>query len=70
MQKKSLLLSLFFGLSCLSASAGTVDLKKAKTAGINFYYEMINRAGQVPYGSLVVNETFTRMLTGRRPIIF
>lgn len=65
MQKKSLLLSLIFGIILFSASAGTVDLKKAKTAGVNFYYEMINRAGHVSYSSLRVDETFTGTAEGQ-----
>ncbi|HTX87774.1 MAG TPA: C10 family peptidase [Bacteroidales bacterium] len=58
MKKIILLLVLFLGGISFSALAKIVEIRDAKLAGKNFYYEQINRQNSVPYSSLAIVEEF------------
>ncbi|MCX6251995.1 MAG: C10 family peptidase [Bacteroidetes bacterium] len=52
-----LIIVLFLGIS-FSASAKLVNIKDARLAGKNFYYERINQYNNVPYQSLEITSEF------------
>jgi hypothetical protein len=59
MIKKTTLLLLALGFLSFTGMAGQVGRKQARTAGVNFYYEMINRVSATPYQDLRVKDSFT-----------
>lgn len=59
MKKLLLLITvILIGIS-FYAQATVVSIENARLAGKNFYYERINRSGNVPYESIVIAQEFT-----------
>jgi len=63
-----LVIVLFLGIS-FSASAKLVNIKDARLAGKNFYYEKINQHNNVPYESIAVTSEFIET-AGNTPLYY